>query len=420
MASMALSFGSRTAGVRLVASRRVDFRLQRHSFSRWKYRQVERFIAASAAIRGILVSDGIPATRIDVVHDGIDVERVAKVPAGDIHQAFWFPKGAPVVVNVGALVGHKGQKFLVEAMAQVRRQVPDAQLVIFGEGDLREPLTRQIRDLGLDKHVVLAGFRDDVHALTRSADLFVMSSVTEGLGSAVLDAMALGLPVVGTRAGGIPEAVEEGVTGLLVPPRTGRGPGRGDRAAAERPGGAGAVRRGRPGPRRGRVRGRPPGRRHAGGVSPRAGAESNHAGSQLSPSGDATARGHRVYIAEIWRYPVKSMAGERLTEAMIAPGGIAGDRRLHVEDARGRIVTARTHARLLGHRARTGTDGQVLVDDRPWFDPASPPIWLASPAPAPSSSRPPTACSTSCRCSSPPTAPSRRSGTTAGGCARTW
>ena len=76
-----------------------------------------------------------------------------------------------------------------------------------------------------------------------------------------------------------------------------------------------------------------------------------------------------MYIAEIWRYPVKSMAGERLTEAMIAPGGIAGDRRLHVEDARGRIVTARTHARLLGHRARTGTDGQVLVDDRPWFDP---------------------------------------------------
>ena len=93
MASMALSFGSRTAGVRLVASRRVDFRLQRHSFSRWKYRQVERFIAASAAIRDILVSDGIPAARIDVVHDGIDVERVAKVPAGDIHQTFWFPQG---------------------------------------------------------------------------------------------------------------------------------------------------------------------------------------------------------------------------------------------------------------------------------------------------------------------------------------
>jgi glycosyltransferase involved in cell wall biosynthesis len=218
MASMALSFQGRAASPPLVASRRVDFHLQKHSFSRWKYRQVALFVAASAAIRDILVRDGIPAARVVVVHDGIDVERVTKVPAADIHQTFWFPKGAPVIVNVGALVNHKGQKFLIDAMAQVRRHIPDAQLVIFGEGDLREALKRQIHELGLDKHVLLAGFRDDVLGLTRSADLFVMSSVTEGLGSAVLDAMALGLPVVGTRAGGIPEAVDDGVTGRLVPP----------------------------------------------------------------------------------------------------------------------------------------------------------------------------------------------------------
>jgi glycosyltransferase involved in cell wall biosynthesis len=218
MASLALSFGAGSPGPRLVASRRVDFHLQRHSFSRWKYRQVELFLAASRAIRDILVQDGIPKARIVVVHDGIDVERASNLAPVDIHAEFWFPKGAPVVVNVGALVAHKGQRFLVEAMAAVRRKVPDAQLVIFGEGDLREPLTRQIKDLGLEKHVVLAGFREDVLAVTKSADLFVMSSVTEGLGSAVLDAMAMGLPVVGTRAGGIPEAIEDGVTGTLVPP----------------------------------------------------------------------------------------------------------------------------------------------------------------------------------------------------------
>jgi uncharacterized protein YcbX len=77
-----------------------------------------------------------------------------------------------------------------------------------------------------------------------------------------------------------------------------------------------------------------------------------------------------VYIAEIWRYPVKSMAGERLTEVRLGPGGLDGDRRLHVEDRRGRVITARTHPRLLGHHARTGADGTVLVDDRPWYDPA--------------------------------------------------
>ena len=218
MASMALSFGVGSSVPRLVASRRVDFNLQRNSFSRWKYRRVECFIAASRAIADILAHDGIPRARIVVVHDGIDVDTVMHAPAADLHQEFWFPKGVPVLVNVGALVPHKGQRFLVEAMARVRRHVPDAQLVIFGEGQLREALEQQVRDLDLQKHVVLAGFREDVLSLTRSADLFVMSSVTEGLGSTVLDAMAMGLAVVGTRAGGIPEVVEDGVTGVLVPP----------------------------------------------------------------------------------------------------------------------------------------------------------------------------------------------------------
>ncbi len=218
MASMALSFGVGPAAPTLVASRRVDFHLQKHSFSRWKYKQVACFIAASEAIADILAADGIPRERITVVHDGIDVDRVTHIPAADLRREFWFPHGSPVLVNVGALVPHKGQKFLIEAMARVRRTVPDAQLVIFGDGELRPALEAQIRELGLDKHVVLAGFRDDVLALTKSADLFVMSSVTEGLGSTLLDAMAMGLAIAGTRAGGIPEAVVDGTTGLLVPP----------------------------------------------------------------------------------------------------------------------------------------------------------------------------------------------------------
>ena len=91
MASMALSFGVKPAAPTLVASRRVDFHLQRHSFSRWKYRQVERFIAASRAIADILVHDGVPRGRISVVHDGIDVDKVVHAPATDLHQEFWFP-----------------------------------------------------------------------------------------------------------------------------------------------------------------------------------------------------------------------------------------------------------------------------------------------------------------------------------------
>lgn len=219
MAALALSFGAPSPTPSLVVSRRVDFHLQRHSFSRWVYRQVDGFITASGAIRDILVHDGIPRDRVVVVHDGIDVQRIASMPANSVHKELWLPQGVPVVVNVAALVDHKGQKHLVAAMAEVRRAVLDAHAVIFGEGELRGALERQVRELHLDKYVLLPGFREDVLSLAKTADLFVMSSNTEGLGSTVLDAMAMGLAVVGTRTGGIPEAVVDGETGLLVPPR---------------------------------------------------------------------------------------------------------------------------------------------------------------------------------------------------------
>jgi glycosyltransferase involved in cell wall biosynthesis len=99
------------------------------------------------------------------------------------------------------------------------RVVPDARFLIVGEGELRDVLERQIKDLGLDRHVFLTGFRADVIGLMKSFDVFVMSSVTEGLGSAILEAMACERPIVATRAGGIPEVVTDEDTGLLVPPQ---------------------------------------------------------------------------------------------------------------------------------------------------------------------------------------------------------
>lgn len=218
MASLGLSFGAPVPRPKVVASRRVDFHLQGNAFSQWKYRQVDGFIAASGAIRDILVHDGIPAGRVVVVHDGIDVGKIANRPAADLHAEYWLPHGVPVIVNVGALVAHKGQKHLIDAMPMVLREVPDAHLVIFGEGELRPVLERQVKHWSLEKRVLLPGFREDVLSLMKSSDLFVMSSITEGLGSAVLDAMAMGLAVVGTRAGGIPEAVVPGETGELVEP----------------------------------------------------------------------------------------------------------------------------------------------------------------------------------------------------------
>ena len=219
MAALALNMSTQPAKPRLVAARRVDFHLGRNAFSRWKYRQVDTFICASEAIRQIVLGDGVPAARAVTVHEGIDLARVDAAPRADPHQELWLPHGAPLVGNVAALVPHKGQRHLIDAAALVLRQQPDARFIIAGDGELRGALGQQIRHHHLDKHVMLAGFRPDVLSLHKAFDVFVMSSVMEGLGTSLLDAMACGKPVVATRVGGIPEVVVDGETGVLVPPR---------------------------------------------------------------------------------------------------------------------------------------------------------------------------------------------------------
>jgi glycosyltransferase involved in cell wall biosynthesis len=219
MAALALSMSTQLAKPPLVAARRVDFHLKGNALSRWKYRQVDCFICASEAVSRMLVADGVPAARAVTVHEGIDLGHVDAAPAADLHADLWLPHGSPIVGNVAALVPHKGQRHLIEAAAIVVTRVPDARFVIAGEGELRPVLERQIKEHHLEKHVFLAGFRPDILSVHKGFDIFVMSSVTEGLGTSLLDAMACGKPIVATTAGGMPEVVEDGATGLLVPPR---------------------------------------------------------------------------------------------------------------------------------------------------------------------------------------------------------
>ncbi len=219
VAAAAIGFGGVASKPTLVASRRVDFPLKLNALSQWKYRQVAAFLCASDAIRQILIAQGIPRERALTIHEGIDLAHVDAAPPASVREAFWLPHGAPVVGCVGALVAHKGHRYLVHAAADIVRAVPDARVVILGEGDLRDELTRMIHELGLERHVLIPGFRPDVLSLLKGFDIFVMPSVTEGLGTSILDAMACRRAVVASAVGGIPEVVETGTTGLLVPPR---------------------------------------------------------------------------------------------------------------------------------------------------------------------------------------------------------
>lgn len=219
MAALALSIAAPTPRPRLVASRRIEFRIAHNSFSRWKYGQVDLFLPISAAVRDRLRADGIPPRKLAIVHEGVDVERIVETPAANVQAEFYLPTHAPVVGNVGALVAQKGQHDLIEAAALVVREVPDARFVIVGDGELRTALEHQIHQKHLERHILLAGFRTDVIELLKGCDLFALSSLQEGMCTSLVDAMAASKAAVATAVGGVPEVMADGETGILVPAR---------------------------------------------------------------------------------------------------------------------------------------------------------------------------------------------------------
>jgi glycosyltransferase involved in cell wall biosynthesis len=156
---------------------------------------------------------------VETLYHGIDPEAMASWTASDgVREEFGLPPGAPLVATVANFKVHKGHGHLLEAAAIVRRELPEARFVLVGTGPLEQEVRRRVNELGLDETVIVAGFRDDAPRIAAASDLFVLPSVREGLPIALLEAMALGRPVVATATGGAREVVEEGTSGLLVPP----------------------------------------------------------------------------------------------------------------------------------------------------------------------------------------------------------
>jgi glycosyltransferase involved in cell wall biosynthesis len=208
--------------VRRLVTRRVDFSIFRHSFlhlSGLKYRfMADGYIAISNRVKAVLVDDGISDRRIFVVHSGIDPERFKQASGDHLRSEFDIKDNQKIVINVAHLADHKGQKYLIRAIPHVLAKLPNTRFFIVGRGGLMDELQALASALGLKRQLVFTGFRSDVGAFYKIADLCVMSSIEEGLGTAVLDAMACGIPVVATTAGGLPEIVRDGKTGRLVAP----------------------------------------------------------------------------------------------------------------------------------------------------------------------------------------------------------
>jgi glycosyltransferase involved in cell wall biosynthesis len=199
-------------GAPLVVTRRVDFPLRRRGY----WGRANRIIAISRAVATVLERDGIARDRITVIHSGIALDSARSVSRLGIRDQLGLPPTARVAANVAALVPHKDHRTLIAAAKQLEGRIPELHWIVAGEGPLRPELERQLSELGLRGRVHLIGHVDDPTRLIADSDVFVMSSREEGLGTSVLDAMALGIPVASTAGGGLPEMLGNGA-GVVVP-----------------------------------------------------------------------------------------------------------------------------------------------------------------------------------------------------------
>ena len=168
----------------------------------------------------MLVQDGIASERIEVIHSGTDLSRFENIARKEgLRAELGIPEGARVIGNVGFLVGHKAHEYLLEAAAIVLKEIPEAFVVIVGEGERRGFLEAKAAELGIASLVSMPGFRSDIPECLREFDVFCLSSWGEGIGGVVLEAMAAGVPVVTAAAGGLDEVVQDGVNGILTPVR---------------------------------------------------------------------------------------------------------------------------------------------------------------------------------------------------------
>jgi glycosyltransferase involved in cell wall biosynthesis len=209
---------ARLGGVPVMHTRRVD-----NPEPRWmvalKYRLFDRVVAISEGIRDVLLAEGLAGDKLRVVRSAVDLDTYARPCEREvIATRLGVPEDGLLIGVVAQLIARKGHGDLLDALPPLLDRYPSLHVLFFGKGPLAESLQARIDQLGLSGRVRLTGFRTDLAELLPCLDLLVHPAHMEGLGVSLLQASCAGVPIVASRAGGIPEAVRDGENGLLVPP----------------------------------------------------------------------------------------------------------------------------------------------------------------------------------------------------------
>jgi sugar transferase (PEP-CTERM/EpsH1 system associated) len=216
-------FAARFAGVPIVVHGEhgtLQLRRRQRLLQRFGWSRVDRLLSVSTRLAERMAHEvGFPPDRIHTIHNGVELSRFQTgIGRSNARRALGLPVDTPIVGAVGRLVPVKDHTCLVDAVARVGRDGLQPVLVIAGDGPRRRAIEEHASSLGIGDRVRLLGHRKDIDVVFAALDVFVLSSVSEGLNNTILEAMAAGLPVVATRVGGADEMVLEGSTGFLVPP----------------------------------------------------------------------------------------------------------------------------------------------------------------------------------------------------------
>jgi glycosyltransferase involved in cell wall biosynthesis len=212
------ALAARLAGLPCVLSRRVD-----NPEPRWlvavKYRLYGHVIAISEGIRRVLLAEGLAPESVSCVRSALDpAPYLAPCDRAGLRRELELPEDAPLLAMVAQLIPRKGHRYLLEALPRLLPRHPGTRVLFFGRGPLEADLRQEVAQRGLGAQVRFMGFRTDLARWLGGLDVLVHPADMEGLGISLLQAAAAGMPIVASRAGGMPEVVRDGENGLLIPP----------------------------------------------------------------------------------------------------------------------------------------------------------------------------------------------------------
>ena len=218
--TMSVIAGLLGLGVPQIMTRRVDFPVKDNWFSKFKYNysKIARIICISATIRRITEPDIKDKSKLVTIHSGADVTRFEPYRNSDwLRKEYTLDQGTMVIGNTSAISNQKDYQTFVQTAERILERERNAKFFIVGDGPEREEIKALVKKKGFSNKIIFTGFRKNIKEILPSLDVFLFTSETEGLGTSILDAMAAGVPICATNAGGVSEMVEHEKNGMLCP-----------------------------------------------------------------------------------------------------------------------------------------------------------------------------------------------------------